>query len=588
NALNRSKIGAMLSLRELLDIETLLRNTVALKSYRDNCEENKTDLDDLFYTLVPIKDLADNIKSSIISEEELDDNASGDLKNIRRAIKKAQANIRTNLDKIIHNTTFQKYLQENIITMRDGRFVVPVKSEYRNEIKGLVHDTSASGATVFIEPLAVVEENNVVKLLEQKEKQEIERIILALSGQVGDNSDIISENYRAILALDVVFAKAKYALQIDATAPTITDDGKINLIKAKHPLIDRKIFVPINISLGMDFDTLIVTGPNTGGKTVSLKTMGLLTLMVMCGIMIPVHQSSSVSVFGKVLASIGDEQSIEQNLSTFSSQMTKIVGIINHADKNSLVILDELGSGTDPIEGAALAIAIIEKLSKIGAKIAATTHYPELKLYALTTDGVENACCEFDVASLRPTYKLLIGVPGKSNAFEISKKLGLADEIIDNARGKVSEENTEFEDVVSRLENTRQQIETEKEETERIKRECEYLQNQLNAEKKSLENKVNIEIERARAKAKTILEQTRYKSDEIINELEDIKKNKAVDDLSLAKSKSNKILGEIEDIANPVDKKTGNEYKLPRNLKRGDIVIDSVFNQQGTVLSDPD
>lgn len=588
NALNRAKIGAILSLRELLDVETLLRNAVALKNYRDNCEEDKTDLDDLFYSLIPIRDLADNIKSSIISEEEIDDNASGDLRNIRRAIKKAQANIRTNLDKIIHSTTYQKYLQESIITMRDGRFVVPVKSEYRNEVKGLVHDTSSSGSTVFIEPLSVVEENNEVKLLQQKEKQEIERILLALSGQVGDNSDIISQNYKAILELDLYFSKAKYALQMDAVAPTITNDGKINLVKAKHPLIDKNVAVPININLGNDFDTLIVTGPNTGGKTVSLKTLGLLTLMTMCGIMIPAHQSSSVSVFDKVLASIGDEQSIEQSLSTFSSQMTKIVRIIDMANKNSLVILDELGSGTDPIEGAALAIAIIEKVTQIGSKIAATTHYPELKLYALTTQGVENACCEFDVVSLRPTYKLLIGVPGKSNAFEISKKLGLADEIIDNAREKVSSENTEFEDVVSKLENTRQELEREKEQVDKIKRENEQLLNELNAEKKALKNKADIEIQKARAKAKTILEQTRYKSDEIINELEEIKKNKALGEVSSAKSKSNKVLDELEDIANPVDRKNNTNYKLPRNLKRGDIVVDSVFNQQGTVLSDPD
>lgn len=586
--LGRSKLGAALSLKELLEVETLLRNTTALKKYRDNIEEDKTELDEYFDSLIPLRDLAENIRDSIISEEEVSDNASRDLKDIRRKIKNAQSNIRASLDKIVHSQTYQKYLQESIITIRDGRFVVPVKSEYRNEVKGLIHDTSSSGSTVFIEPISVVDGNNEVKLLMQQEKQEIDRIILALSGQVGDNSEIIRQNYLNILKLDLYFAKAKYALQIDGISPQITDDGKVNLIKAKHPLIDKKVAVPVDIMIGDEFDTLIVTGPNTGGKTVSLKTLGLLTLMTMCGFMIPAHQTSSVSVFKKVLASIGDEQSIEQSLSSFSSQMTRVVKIIENADKDSLIILDELGNGTDPIEGAALAISIIEKLRSFGAKVASTTHYPELKLYALNTPGVENASCEFDVESLKPTYKLLIGIPGKSNAFEISKRLGLSDDIIEDARVKVSAENTQLEDVVSRLENTRQQLEKEKEIAEQIKKENEQLKNELEADKKSLKNKTDLEIQKARSKAKAILEQTRAKTDEILNELEDMKKAKATGKLTEAKAKSNKYYDELEDIVNPIDKRKETKYKLPRDLKRGDIVIDDVFNQQGTVLTNPD
>ena len=586
--LERSKLGAALSLRELLDVEALLRNTTALKKYRDNVDEDNTDLDEYFDSLIPLRDLAESIRDTIISEEEISDNASHELREIRRKIKNAQSNIRANLDKIVHSQTYQKYLQESIITIRDGRFVVPVKTEYRNEIKGLIHDTSSSGSTVFIEPISVVDGNNEVKLLMQNEKQEIERIILALSSQVGDNSDIIKQNYKNIISLDLFFAKAKYALQIDGIAPEITNDGVVNLIKARHPLIDKKSVVPVDISIGKDFDTLIVTGPNTGGKTVSLKTLGLLTLMTMCGLMIPAHQTSSVSVFNKVLASIGDEQSIEQSLSSFSGQMSRVVKILDRADSKSLIILDELGNGTDPIEGAALAISIIEKLRNLGAKVAATTHYPELKVYALNTLGVENASCEFDVASLRPTYKLLIGIPGKSNAFEISKRLGLDNDIIENAKIKVSAENSQLEDVVSKLENTRQQLEKEKAIAESIRQENEKIKNELDADRKALKNKTNLEIEKARSKAKAILEQTRAKTDEILNELEEMKKAKETGKLSDSKAKSNKYFDELEDVVNPVDKDKTVKYQLPRDLKRGDTVIDSVFNQEGTVLTNPD
>ena len=586
--LERSKLGAALSLRELLDVEALLRNTTALKKYRDNVDEDNTDLDEYFDSLIPLRDLAESIRDTIISEEEISDNASHELREIRRKIKNAQSNIRANLDKIVHSQTYQKYLQESIITIRDGRFVVPVKTEYRNEIKGLIHDTSSSGSTVFIEPISVVDGNNEVKLLMQNEKQEIERIILALSSQVGDNSDIIKQNYKNIISLDLFFAKAKYALQIDGIAPEITNDGVVNLIKARHPLIDKKSVVPVDISIGKEFDTLIVTGPNTGGKTVSLKTLGLLTLMTMCGLMIPAHQTSSVSVFNKVLASIGDEQSIEQSLSSFSGQMSRVVKILDRADSKSLIILDELGNGTDPIEGAALAISIIEKLRNLGAKVAATTHYPELKVYALNTLGVENASCEFDVASLRPTYKLLIGIPGKSNAFEISKRLGLDNDIIENAKIKVSAENSQLEDVVSKLENTRQQLEKERAIAESIRQENEKIKNELEADRKALKNKTNLEIEKARSKAKAILEQTRAKTDEILNELEEMKKAKETGKLSDSKAKSNKYFDELEDVVNPVDKDKTVKYQLPRDLKRGDTVIDSVFNQEGTVLTNPD
>ena len=412
--------------------------------------------------MVALPDLQKHIADTIISEEEIADNASHELADIRRKIRQAGAKAREVLDKMVRSATYQKFLQDNIITQRDGRFVVPVKLEYRNEIKGLVHDTSSSGATVFIEPMGVVEANNEIRLLQGREQAEIDRILYELSAQVGGCAASIRGSYEAVVELDLYFAKSRLADEMHASVPAINDTGVVRLKKARHPLLDKHKVVPIDLSLGETFDTLVVTGPNTGGKTVAIKTLGLLTAMAQCGLMLPVADGSTVPVFKKLLVDIGDEQSIEQSLSTFSAHMTNIIRILDEADGDSLVLLDELGAGTDPVEGAALAVAIIEQLRAQRARVVATTHYAEIKMYALNTDGVENACCEFDVATLRPTYRLLTGVPGRSNAFAISERLGLPSGVIENARTHLSGENARFEDVVAQLEGTRQELEKER------------------------------------------------------------------------------------------------------------------------------
>lgn len=419
---------------ELLRIAEVLRVIRSLKQWRQKSASVETSLDPYFETLVPNKYLEEKITGAILSEEEMSDHASNELASIRRKIQSASAKARDVLDKMIHSASYQKYLQDAIVTIRDGRYVVPVKAECRANIKGLVHDTSSSGATLFIEPMGVVEANNEIRVLRSREKAEIERILAELSAEAGSFADQVTESYHMLIELNVIFAKAELGYKMKASTPVLNDKGKIKLREARHPLIDPQKVVPTDIELGIAFDTLVITGPNTGGKTVSLKTLGLLTLMAMCGLMIPARDNSELSVFGTVLADIGDEQSIEQSLSTFSAHMTNITDILKQAGTGSLVLIDELGAGTDPVEGAALAIAILERLRSLGAKTASTTHYAELKAFALQNDGVENGCCEFDVATLRPTYKLLIGVPGRSNAFAISERLGLSKEVVSRAR----------------------------------------------------------------------------------------------------------------------------------------------------------
>ena len=411
--------------------------------------------------LSPNKYLEEKIFTCIVSEEEVADSASPALATIRRKIRAASQRVRDQLDKLIRSPGHQKHLQESLVTQRGGRYVVPVKAEFRGEVPGLVHDTSASGATVFIEPMSVVELNNEIRVLRSDEQEEISRILLELSGEAGSFADSIIESYHYAVELDLIFAKAQVAYKMKAVVPQVGEDGKIVLHSARHPLIAKEKVVPTDITLGVGFDTLIITGPNTGGKTVALKTIGLLTLMAMCGLMIPAGEGSCVSVFRHILADIGDEQSIEQSLSTFSSHMVNIIQIFQVVDNSSLILLDELGAGTDPVEGAALAEAIIEKLRSRGARLACTTHYAELKAYAIQTPGVENGCCEFDVATLRPTYRLLIGVPGKSNAFAISQRLGMDEAIVDRARELVSTESNAFEQVVGRLEEDRRKMEEE-------------------------------------------------------------------------------------------------------------------------------
>ena len=471
NALRRAEAGAVLTTLELLRTAALLRVIRTVAEWRDKSASIETTLDRRFNALTPQKYLETKIMSAILSEEEIADNASPELANIRRKLAAAASRIRDRLDSLIRSTSMQKYLQDSIVTMRSGRYVVPVKAEFRSSVPGLVHDTSASGATVFIEPMSVVEANNEIRILHAKEQTEIDRILAELSAEVGACADSVCESYHILTELNVIFAKAHLAYKMKASLPVMNNSGRILLKKARHPLIPANKVVPTDVELGIHFDTLVVTGPNTGGKTVSLKTIGLLSLMAMCGLMIPAADNSELSVFDHVLVDIGDEQSIEQSLSTFSAHITNIRRILDEADEKSLVLIDELGAGTDPVEGAALATAILEKLRQQGAKIASTTHYAELKSFALDTKGVENACCEFDVATLRPTYKLLIGMPGRSNAFAISERLGIRSEVVERAKELVSHENTQFESVVQKLEESRHELEQRIAEADALKAE---------------------------------------------------------------------------------------------------------------------
>ena len=524
NSLNRASAGGVLNMRELLDIAEVLRVIRSLSEWRSKNAGVESVLDNFFGSMMPNKFLEQRITTAIISEDEMSDNASPALYDIRRKIRAASSKVRDQLDKMTRSQHFQKFLRESIVTMRNGRYVVPVKIEHRSEISGLVHDTSSSGATVFIEPTAVVEANNEIKVLQSKERDEIERILFELSMEAGGFYEGIKTSYECAVELNLIFAKAKLAYDMKATVPQLNDDGIINLRNARHPLIDKKKVVPTNISLGKDFDTLVITGPNTGGKTVSIKTLGLMSLMAMCGLMLPVGDRSEISVFDHVLADIGDEQSIEQSLSTFSSHMVNIIDIINTADDKSLVLIDELGAGTDPVEGAALAISILEKIHEKGAKIAATTHYAELKAYALKTPRTQNGSCEFDVASLRPTYRLLIGTPGRSNAFAISLRLGMGEEIIERAKELVSSDKAEFESVIENLENSRQEYERQREITEQLKAEAEREKAEAKKYKDSIEEMRKTELEKAQSQAVKIVEQAKRSAYALTNELEQLKK----------------------------------------------------------------
>ena len=471
-SLERADMGGSLQPVELLRIAGVLRSARSVKSYVSE-NEQRTVLSNLFDALSPNKYLEDKIFGAILSEEEIADNASTELSDIRRHKRVQAAKIRDSLQKIISSPAYSKFLREPIITIRQGRYVVPVKSECRNDVPGLVHDVSASGGTFFVEPMSAVNANNALRELEIKEKKEIERILAELSAEAAAHAEDIVDSFHMLVRLDVIFAKAKLAYRMRAWAPLMNDHGKVELRNARHPLIDPKAVVPISLRLGTDFDTMIITGPNTGGKTVTLKTVGLLTLMAECGLHIPAGDGSCLSTFDAILADIGDEQSIAQSLSTFSSHMRTIVDVVEKCDDRTLVLFDELGAGTDPAEGAALATAIIEFCRKMGSRVVATTHYAELKLYAMRTKGVINASCEFDVETLRPTYKLLIGVPGKSNAFAISRKLGLSEEILKEADDLVDKSDKDFEDVLSQLEQQRQQMEVARIEAERLRKQTE-------------------------------------------------------------------------------------------------------------------
>ena len=522
-ALERADRGGSLQPAELLRIAGVLRCARNIKSYVSE-DEKKTVLDPLFAALTPNKYLEDKIFGSILSEEEIADNASPELANIRRHMRLQAGKIRDSLQKIISSPAYAKVLREPIITIRDGRYVVPVKSECKNDIPGLVHDVSASGGTYFVEPMSAVNANNALRELELKEKKEIERILAELSAEAAGYREAINEDFRMLVRLDVIFAKAKLGYQMRAWAPLLNDQGRVELRNARHPLIDPKQAVPISLHLGRDFDTMIITGPNTGGKTVTLKTVGLLTLMAECGMHIPAADGSVISTFDAILADIGDEQSIAQSLSTFSSHMKTIVDVVEQCDDRTLVLFDELGAGTDPAEGAALAMAIIEFCRKMNSRVVATTHYAELKLYAMRTKGVINASCEFNVETLRPTYKLLIGIPGKSNAFAISRKLGLPEHILKEADDLVGKSDKDFEDVLSQLEAQRQQMESARQEAERLRRETAKIKEESEVYHQQLQKEREKAMEAARKEAQRIIEEARAAANIASEEIKALKK----------------------------------------------------------------
>ena len=587
NALRRAQAGGGLGLPELLAVGATLRAIRSLKQWHEKSAGVKNALTARFEILAPNKYLEEKIFTCIVSEEEVADAASPALAAIRRKIRAASVRAREQLDKLIRSTSHQKHLQEAIVTQRGGRYVVPVKAEYRGEIPGLVHDTSASGATVFIEPMSVVEANNEIRVLQSDEQDEIARILLELSGEAGEFADSIIDSYQYAVQLNLIFAKAQVAYRMKAVVPVIDESRRTVLHAARHPLIDKDQVVPTDISLGESFDALIITGPNTGGKTVSLKTIGLLTLMAMCGLMIPAGEGSRVAVYRHILADIGDEQSIEQSLSTFSAHMTNIIRILRVADSQSLVLLDELGAGTDPVEGAALATALIEELRRKGARLACTTHYAELKAYALETDGVENACCEFDVATLRPTYRLLIGVPGKSNAFAITRRLGLDGRIVDRAGELVSRENTAFEQVVGRLEESRRALEDQLEQAREEARKARESAKQSEEKLEEAERQAQKEMDRARQEAALIVQKTRQQADALLNELDELRrqKNKALSAEQKARLRAG--MRDLEKASDPVRRRSNDGYVLPRELKVGDPVLIFDIDKEATVLEAP-
>ncbi len=584
----RAAAGAALSAAELLDIAENLRVYRSLKEWFGRSEQSSPAIAPLFDSLVANRFLEDRIFTAIISPDEISDHASTALADIRRKKRAAEASVRERLEKIIRSVQYQKYLQEPVVTMRSGRYVVPVKSEFRSSVSGLVHDTSSTGATVFIEPSSVVEANNDIKVFISKEEAEIDRILAELSATAGGFADTICVSYDCAVELNVIFAKANLAYSMKAVRPRVTDDGVTVLRRARHPLIDKNKVVPIDIEIGKNFDTLVITGPNTGGKTVTLKTLGLLTLMAMSGLLIPVSDESQVSIFNMVMADIGDEQSIEQSLSTFSSHMVNLIDIIAEADGRTLVLLDELGAGTDPVEGAALAMAIIERLRQKGCRVAATTHYSELKSYAIDTVGVENACCEFDVQSLRPTYRLMIGVPGRSNAFAISERLGLPHDIVARADALIAENDARLESVVRTLEEARSSADAEREEAKRLREMLDKAEADAANMRETAEAESKKIIERANKAAENIVQKATRGANAMIDEIERIRKESAKEGDDRARRARAAMKQGIDKLEKTEKIEQKSNYKLPRPLKIGDRVLIADIDKQGDVLSLPD
>lgn len=589
-SLKRLEIGGVMNIEELLKTASLLEVAKRAKAYaRGNREEEQADsLEKLFADLEPLTPLLDEIRRCILSEDEIADDASANLKNIRRSIKNTNEKIRSQMNTMLNNSDTRNHLQDNVVTMRNGRYCLPVKAEAKGQVPGMIHDQSSTGSTLFIEPMAVVKLNNDLKELYLKEQDEIEAILASLSNQAAEHIPEIQNNYEILIELDFIFAKGSLAKQYNGTAPLFNTEHRIRIRKGRHPLLDSHTVVPIDIHLGDDFDLLIVTGPNTGGKTVSLKTVGLFTLMGQAGLHIPANDRSELSVFEDVFADIGDEQSIEQSLSTFSSHMTNIVSILKHADENSLVLFDELCAGTDPTEGAALAISILSKLHTYGIRTMATTHYSELKVFALSTPGVENASCEFSVETLSPTYRLLIGIPGKSNAFAISGKLGLPSEIIDDARERMSEQDENFEDLIADLEASRVTIEQERLEAEAYRRETEALKQKLQQKQERIDDQRDKIIRQANEDAHAILREAKEVADKTIKNFHKYgQANANVKEMEQERSKLRDKMNNLEKNMGAKQKEQTQRHKVPKNLRIGDSVKVLSLNLKGTVHTLP-
>ncbi len=587
DSLKRVNVGGVLGIEELIAVGDFLYCTRKAKNYSES--ENKNDdftpLMKYFNELVCVQELERELEKCIVDGKEISDEASPALRDIRRNIKSSNDRIKDQLNSIIHSQTYKNMLQEAVITIRNDRYCVPVKQEYKNSFHGMIHDQSSTGATVFIEPMSVVQLNNKIKELKSAEKKEIDKILARLSNMVYESSGIIQADMDILAQLDFIFAKAELAISMKATEPKFNKKGYINIKKARHPLLDSKKVVPTDIYLGKDFTTLLITGPNTGGKTVSLKTIGLFTLMGQSGLHISAFDNSELAVFEEVFADIGDEQSIEQSLSTFSSHMSNIVRILNNVTNNSLVLLDELGAGTDPTEGAALAIAVIKYLHDLGVRTAVTTHYSELKVYALTAEGVENASCEFDVETLRPTYKLLIGVPGKSNAFAISQRLGLPEYIINEAKEVLSHEDIRFEDVITELEISKKAVAVEQEKAEQYRKEAQKLRHEAEKQKEKLERQREKLLNEARDEARRVVSDAKDEADAIVKEIRKLQREGA--NLDKVDDKRKKLKEKLTSMEGAVTRNNA-AHEVPKNLKIGDRVYIHSLAQSGEVVNPPD
>ena len=585
NHINRCEKGSCLTMRELLEILSLLKVCSSLKVYFNTAKQDSL-LMSYIKDIRENKFLEDRISSCIVSEDIMSDSASSELYEIRRKIRNASGKVREVLQKYITGPDSTKYLQDALVTTRNGRFVIPVKAEYKNEIKGLIHDASSSGATVFIEPMGVVEANNELRTLEAKEKAEIERILFELSSECSRFGEDLLTSYRAICELCVIFAKAEFSHAFDCCEPEINNTKYLRFYEARHPLLDQKKVVPTNIYLGKSFTTLVITGPNTGGKTVTLKTIGLLCLMAQSGLHIPAKEGSTIPVFDAILADIGDEQSIEQSLSTFSSHMVNIVDILSKYTGNSLILFDELGSGTDPVEGAALAQTILEKVTEKSSLCASTTHYAELKAFALNTENVTNASCEFDIKTLKPTYRLSIGMPGRSNAFAIARKLGLSEDIIKNATSKINAETQEFESLIGKLEENRIEIETQKTHAKNLKEKAQAMFDVSEKQRIEFNKRIEEESRKAEEKASELLARARESADLIFAELQEIQRKKDAENfkelLAQSQNKVRDALG-IAQVNNKIAEKIEAEYVPPRDFAKGDNVTVATLGKQGVI-----